>query len=116
MAALLVFLLLAVLQVAVYFYARNVLAASAADAARYAAAAGVEPAAGGRRAERLLRDGLDAADAARIRCSGAVDRDTVSGLAVATVRCQGRIAVLFSALPWPMAIDVRSSVLRESVP
>jgi hypothetical protein len=43
MSVLLVMLLFAVLQVAVYFYARNVVAASAADAARYAAAEGVDP-------------------------------------------------------------------------
>ena len=55
MSVLLVFLLFAVLQVAVYFYARNIVAASAADAARYAANAGVDPASGGPRADALIR-------------------------------------------------------------
>ena len=45
-SVLLVLLLFGVLQVGVYFYARNIVAASAADAARYAAAAGVDPDAG----------------------------------------------------------------------
>ena len=50
MSVLLLMLLFGVLQVAVYFYARNVAAASAADAARYAAAEGIDPAAGAARA------------------------------------------------------------------
>jgi Flp pilus assembly protein TadG len=113
LAVLLVFLLLAVLQVAVYFYARNVVAASAADAARYAAAEGVDPAAGGPRAEALLRAGLDDGDAAAIRCTSVPGRDAASGLSVTKVHCRGRIRLLFSPLPVPLTIDTTSSVLRE---
>jgi hypothetical protein len=50
--------LFAVLQVAVFFYVRNVVAASAADGARFAAAAGVDYARGGFRASDLVGKGL----------------------------------------------------------
>jgi Flp pilus assembly protein TadG len=112
-STLLVFLLFAVLQVAVYFYARNVAAASAADAARYAAAEGVAPSAGRERAVRLIHEGLDEADAAGLRCTSELGRDPASGYEVTTVHCRGRIRLLFSPLGSPLTIDVRSSVLRE---
>jgi len=115
-STLLVFLLFGVLQVAVYFYARNVAAASAADAARYAAAEGIPPSSGAVRANTLIRQGLDDADAAGLSCSSVVGRDRASGLAVTTVRCHGRIRLLFSPLKMPLTIDVRSSVLREGRP
>lgn len=115
-SVLLVFLLFGVLQVAVYFYARNVAAASAADAARYAAAEHVAPDAGGPRATELVHQGLDEADASGIRCASRPDRDPRSGLAVTTVHCHGRIRLLFSPLRMPLTIDVTSSVLRERQP
>jgi Flp pilus assembly protein TadG len=115
-SVLLVLLLLAVLQVALYFYARNVVAASAADAARFAAAEGIAPGEGGRRAAELIRHGLAGREAAAVRCTGAPGRDAASGLAVTTVHCSGRVRILFSRLTMPLTIDVRSSVLREGVP
>lgn len=116
MSILLIILLFGVLQVAVYFYARNVAAASVADAARYAAAEGIDPAQGGRRAGMLIHDGLPDADANAISCTGRPGRDAKSGLAVTTVHCAGRIRLLFSPLKMPLTIDVRSSVLREGRP
>ena len=113
---LLLMLLFAVLQVAIYFYARNVTAAAAADAARYAAAQGVEPSAGGARASELIRAGLDDADASAIHCVGTPGRDAVSGLAITTVHCTGRLRLLFLPLGAPLTIDVTSSVLREREP
>jgi Flp pilus assembly protein TadG len=115
LSVLLILLLFAVLQVAIYYYARNVAAASAADAARYAAAEGVDPGAGAARAAALIRAGLDDADASAIHCTSAPDRDAATGLAVTTVHCHGRIRLLFSPLRAPMTIDVSSSVLREGV-
>jgi Flp pilus assembly protein TadG len=115
-SVLLVLLLFAVLQVAVYFYARNVAAASAADAARYAAAEGVAPGAGSARAQALIHQGLDEADASALRCTSGPGRDAASGLVVTTVHCRGRIRLLFSPLGLPLTVDVRSSVLRERQP
>ncbi|MGI8679981.1 MAG: TadE/TadG family type IV pilus assembly protein [Jatrophihabitans sp.] len=116
MSILLVFLLFAVLQAAIFFYARNIAAASAADAARYSAVEGVDVHEGKQRAEQLIRKGLDDADAAAIKCTSGPGRDARSGLAVTTVHCRGRIRVVFTPLKMPLTIDVTSSVLKESQP
>ncbi len=115
-SVLLIALLFGVLQVTVYFYARNVAAASTADAARYAAAEGIDARAGAVRAGELIGRGLDAADASALRCTGTAGRDARSGLAVITVHCRGRIRLLFSPLKLPLTIDVTSSVLKEGAP
>ena len=115
-SVLLLFLLFAVLQVAVYFYARNVVAAAAADAARYAAAQGVDPAAGSARARDLIAAGLDDADTAAMHCTSRPGRDAGSGLEVTTVHCTGRLRLIFLPLGSPLTIDVTSSVLREHSP
>jgi Flp pilus assembly protein TadG len=113
MSVLLLFLLFGVLQIAVYFYARNIAASSAADAARYAAAEGVTASAGATRAQQLIHEGLGDADASSIHCTGRPGRDEKSGLPVTTVHCAGRIRLLFSPLHLPLTVDVTSSVLRE---
>lgn len=112
-STLLVMLLLGVLQTAIYFYARNVVAASAADAARYAAAEGVSAHDGGSRAEGLIHAGLDEVDASAVHCAGTPSRDTRSGLATTTVHCHGHLRLLFLPLRLPLTIDVTSSVLKE---
>ncbi len=56
--ALLLFVTLGVVQVALLLHARNVLAADAAEGARHAASLGVDPASGGLVAERLAREGV----------------------------------------------------------
>jgi Flp pilus assembly protein TadG len=115
MSVLLVFLLMAVLQVAVYFYVRNVVSSSAADAARFAAAKDVPLAAGTSRAQELLEQGLDANDADAIHCGATPGRDGGSGLPTVTVRCRGRIRLLFLPLGAPLTVDVQSTVLKEGV-
>lgn len=112
-SVLLVFLLFAVLQVAVFFYARNIVAASAADAARYAANSGVDSADGGPRAAELIGKGLGSVEAARIPCRGSTSTDTASGLVVASVHCRGRLKLTFLPLDVPLWIDVTSSSLKE---
>lgn len=116
LSGLLVFLLFAVLQAAVYFYARNVAAASTADAARYAAAEGVDPRVGGPRASMLIHQGLDDSDASAIACQGRSGRDARSGLVTSTVHCRGQIRLLFLPLNLPLTIDTTSSVLKEGRP
>lgn len=115
-SVLLVFLLFAVLQVAVYFYARNIVAASAADAARYAGNAGVDPASGGPRADELIRKGIGSGAGSRIPCRGSTTKDAASGLAVATVHCRGRLKLTFLPLNLPLWIDVTTSSLKEGPP
>jgi Flp pilus assembly protein TadG len=115
-SVLLIFLLFGVIQVAVYFYVRNIVAATAADGARYAATAGTDTRAGGPRASRLIGDGLAAGAAADIRCTGRSAVDSASGLPVARVHCRGSLRLLFLPLDLPLRIDVTSSVLKEGPP
>ncbi len=112
-SVLLVLLLFGVLQVGVYFYARNIVAASAADAARYAAAAGVDPRAGAARAEQLIRSGLGGSD---ITCRSGVGVDGHSQLPVTTVHCTGRIKAFLAPIDIPLTVDQTSSALREPTP
>jgi Flp pilus assembly protein TadG len=114
MSVLLIFLLFAVLQVALFFYARNVVAAAAADAARYAANAGADPGSGTPRAAGLIAGGLSSDVAAAVPCTSAASSDRASGLATVTVHCRGRMSLLFLPLQLPLTIDVQSSVLQEA--
>lgn len=115
-SVLLVMLLMAVLQVAVYFYARTVVASAAADAARFAAARGVPAEAGAARARHLVGQGLDDNNARAMHCTSRTGSDGASGLPVSTVRCSGEIRLLFLPLGLPLTIDVSSSVLKEGTP
>lgn len=115
-SVLLVLLLFAVLQVAVFFYARNIVAASAADAARYAASAGVPADAGAARAGALIRDGLNADVAARIPCAASAGIDAASGLPVSRVHCRGRLKLILLPLDIPVTIDVSAASLKEAAP
>jgi Flp pilus assembly protein TadG len=114
--ALLVFLLFAVLQVAIYFYVRNIVAASASDGARYAASDGVDYGDGGARASLLVRQGLTAAVARDVPCSGSGGVDAASGLLVAAVRCSGKVHSVFLPIGALLSIDVTSRALKEGAP
>ena len=113
-SVLLVFLLFAVLQVAAVFYVRNVIAAAASDAARYAASAGADPARGGTRANDLISTGLSAGVSAQVPCSGTVSTDARSGLAVVQVSCTGKIRSLLLPLAAFTSIHVVAHSLQES--
>lgn len=113
-SGLLVFLLFAVLQLAGILYVRSVAGSAAADGARYAANAGVDPAAGGSRA----RDSLDHAVAGgrltrAVQCSGDLDVDPVTGVRAARVVCRGRIRSILLPLGAFTDVDVVSESLKE---
>jgi Flp pilus assembly protein TadG len=110
---LLVFLLFAVLQVAVLFYVRSVTASAAADGARYAANADVGTAAGAGRAGQLIRHGLGASMANQLPCMAETNRDAATGLAVAQVSCRGRIRSLLMPLGAFVSIDVTARSLKD---
>src|SRR4051794_8331785 len=112
-SVLLVLLLFGVLQVAAFFYARNIVAASAADAARYAAASGVPASAGGARAEQLIRQALGTDS---ITCTSRSATDPGSSLPVTTVHCSGRVRALLVAVDVPLHLDITSSALQERAP
>jgi Flp pilus assembly protein TadG len=117
LTVLLVVLLFAVLQVAVWFYARSIVASAASDAAHYAAtldgSSDAAGAAGEQRARQLITDGLNARAARDIACTDTDGVDASSGLPITTVRCQGRPHMLLLPFDLPLGIDVHSSVLVE---
>ena len=113
-SALLVFLLFGVLQVAAVLYVRSVVAASAADGARYAAAAGVGPAAGGARANQLIAQALSPSLSRGIPCTGTTVVDPASGLRVDSVVCTGHIRSIFVPVGVFVDIHVRSRSLDET--
>lgn len=115
-SVLLILLLFCALQVGVYFYARNVVSASAADAARFAASYGVSPGVGGPRAEQLIADGLGPDAAAEIHCTAGTGTDARSGLAVVQVRCRGRVHAFLAPVDLPLSIDFTASALQETRP
>jgi Flp pilus assembly protein TadG len=112
-SVLLVLLLFAVLQVAVYFYARNIVAASTADGARFAATAGTPAAAGAVRAHALMSAGLSGSVTRGVRCTGSANRDRASGLPVTTVRCVGQMRAFLLPVRLPLRLDATSSALTE---
>ena len=112
-SVLLVLLLFAVLQVALYFYVRTISAASAADGARYASVAGRPDSDGGHRAAQLLAQGASVGVARGISCQGVRDRDAASGYQVTSVRCHGHIRSVFAPLGGLIGIDVAAHSLKE---
>lgn len=112
-SVLLVMLLFGVLQVAVYFYARNIVAASTADGARFAAAAGMPASAGVARARALMSAGLSGSVTRAVRCTAAQGVDGASGLPVTTVRCAGRMRAFLLPVVLPLQLDATSSALTE---
>ena len=115
-SVLLVFLLFAVLQVALLFYARTVVASSAADGARYAGGADVPSAAGAQRATALIGSGLSAGVARQVPCVATDETDAASGLATVRVHCEGDIASVFLPIGAFVHLDVDSRVLSEQRP
>jgi TadE-like protein len=104
-AVLLIFLVFAVLQVAIYLYVRNIVQASAAAGARYAANQGVDYGAGGEHATALVRQGSSATIARSRPCHGSPARD-VTGLPLAVVHCGGHLKSIFLPLEGVSSIDV----------
>jgi Flp pilus assembly protein TadG len=114
-SVLLAMILFGVLQVAVYFYARNIVAALTADAARFAATAGTPASAGAARARALMSAGLGGSVTRAVRCSASAGLDRASGLPVTTVRCVGTMRAFLLPLALPLRLDATSSALTEGV-
>jgi len=108
----LLFLLLAVLQVAVYLHLRNVVVASAAEGARYGANADRMSADGGPFAEQVLGRGVSARTAASIRCI-AIEQAGAGGTVLVAVRCRGSVPTLLSAIGTLLPVDATARSLKE---
>src|SRR3712207_762472 len=102
---LIVTLLLAVLQVAVYVHVRNVVTASAQDGARFAANADVPVSAGGGRTAEIVAAGTSGRTAAGLTCVAAEEVDG-TGLTLVVVRCTGAVPTLLAGLGDLLPLDV----------
>jgi TadE-like protein len=94
---LVVALLLAVLQVAVYVHLRNVVVASAQEGARYAANADVPVSMGAARTLEVVAGATSERTAAGLTCTSTQELDG-SGLTLVVVRCTGAVPSIFAVL------------------
>ena len=109
---LVVALLLAVLQVAVYVHLRNVVVASAQEGARYAANADVPAAAGADRTLEVVGRATSVQTAAGLTCTSGQEADD-SGLLLVVVRCTGAVPSLFAALGDLLPLEATGRAVEE---
>jgi NAD-dependent oxidoreductase involved in siderophore biosynthesis len=109
---LVVALLLAVLQVAVYVHVRNVVVASAQEGARYAANADVPADAGAGRTLEVVGQATSARTAAGLSCTSTQQADG-SGLDLVVVRCTGAVPSLFAALGGLLPLEATGRAVEE---
>jgi Flp pilus assembly protein TadG len=109
---LVVALLLAVLQVAVYVHVRNVVVASAQEGARYAANADVPAAAGAARTLEVVGRATSAQTAAGLSCTSQQEVDG-SGLTLVVVRCTGAVPSIFAALGELLPLEATGRAVEE---
>ena len=110
---LVVALLLAVLQVAVYVHLRNVVVASAQEGARYAANADVPAEVGAARTLEVVGRATSVATAQGLACTSVQEADD-SGLTLVVVRCTGAVPSLFAALGNLLPLTVTGRAVEEA--
>lgn len=109
----LIALLMAVVQVGLYLHVRNVVAASAAEGARYGADADVDsPAAGSDLAHQIIGRSLGRAVSDHTGCHGDYESGA-GGATLVAVHCAGRVPLVFSWLGSLPGLDVTARALRE---
>jgi Flp pilus assembly protein TadG len=110
---LIVILLLAVLQVAVYVHVRNVVTASAQEGARYAANADVDSALGAARAVEVVARATSEQTAEGLACTSTEETDA-SGLTLVVVRCSGAVPALLADLGDLLPLEVTGRAVKEA--
>ena len=105
-------LLMAVLQVAVYVHVRNVVTASAQQGARYAAAADVPSGDAAARTVGIVGRATSAQTAAGLRCAAGEEPDP-SGMTLVVVRCTGSVPSLFAALGSLLPVQATGRAIKE---
>jgi Flp pilus assembly protein TadG len=108
-------LLLAVLQVAVYVHVRNVVTASAQEGARYAANADVPSDAGAPRTVEIVARATSERTAQGLACTSAEEVEARSGLTLVVVRCAGAVPSLLPALGNLLPLSVTGRSVKEGV-
>jgi Flp pilus assembly protein TadG len=112
-SVLVVVLLLAVLQVAVYVHTRNVVTASAQQGARYAANADVPSSAGADQTVAIVARATSEQTAQGLVCTSAEETDA-SGLPLVVVRCSGSVPTLLAGLGNLLPLDVAGRAVKEA--
>jgi Flp pilus assembly protein TadG len=110
---LIVMLLLAVLQVAVYVHVRNVVTASAQEGARFAANADVDSTAGAGRTVEVVRRATSEQTARGLACTSAEEPDA-TGLTLVVVRCSGSVPTLLAGLGNLLPLEVTGRAVKEA--
>ena len=110
---LIVMLLLAVLQVAVYVHVRNVVTASAQEGARYAANADADSGAGAGRTVEVVARATSEQTAEGLACTSTEELDT-TGLPLVVVRCSGSVPSLLAALGNLLPLEVTGRAVKET--
>jgi Flp pilus assembly protein TadG len=110
---LIVVLLLAVLQVAVYVHVRNVVTASAQEGARYAANADVDSTLGAARTVEIVSRATSVQTAEGLACTSAEEVDG-SGLTVVVVRCTGAVPALLAGLGNLLPLEASGRAVKEA--
>jgi Flp pilus assembly protein TadG len=105
--------LLAVLQVAVYVHVRNVVVASAQEGARYAANADVDSSTGAARTVRIVAQATSPRTASGLVCTSGEEQDP-TGLTLVVVRCDGSVPALLPALGNLLPIRATGRALKEA--
>jgi Flp pilus assembly protein TadG len=111
-AVLVMTLLLAVLQVAVYVHVRNVVTASAQEGARWAAAADVPSDAGAGRTVEVVARATSVRTAQGLTCTSAEEADP-TGATLVVVRCTGAVPTLLAALGSVLPLSVTGRAIKE---
>jgi Flp pilus assembly protein TadG len=112
-SVLVVVLLLAVLQVAVYVHVRNVVTASAQEGARFAANADVPSSAGADRTVAVVARATSPRTAEGLECSSVQEVDA-SGLTLVVVRCAGAVPTLLAGLGALLPVEVTGRAVEEA--
>ena len=107
-------LLLAVLQVAVYVHVRNVVTASAQEGARYAANADVPSDAGAPRTVEIVGRATSERTAQGLACTSTEEVEGGSGLTLVVVRCTGAMPSLLAALGNLLPLEVTGRAVKEA--
>ena len=112
-SVLVIVLLLAVLQVAVYAHVRTVVTASAQEGARYAANADVPTAAATGRTLAAVARATSEGTAEGLVCTAAEEVDD-TGLVLVSVRCTGAVPALLAGLGDLLPLDVTGRAVEEA--
>jgi len=111
-SVLLLTLLLAVVQVGIYLHIRNVVAASAAEGARYGANADVDSALSAQRTREIVGQALSDRTARSLSCTPAEEPGT-GGTVLVAVRCTGQVPAFLAPLGDVLPLDVTGRALKE---